>query len=244
MSQPRIFVDSELKAKQNFVLNAKASRHVLQALRLRINDPLLVFNNTGGEFLAVLTAIDKNNHAIITLGDIITRENESPLQIYLGQGISRGEKMDFTVQKAVELGVTTITPLFTDYCNVKLQGERLEKRLRHWQEVAVSAAEQSGRCRVPQILPAKNLDVWFHNVSGKGLCLLFDPKASNKISSIKENQNKVTILVGPEGGLSDQEIAFAQQSGFIAITLGPRILRTETAALAAISVLQAKWGDV
>ncbi|EKE01168.1 MAG: hypothetical protein ACD_21C00200G0001 [uncultured bacterium] len=200
----------------------------------------MVFNDSGGEFHSVIASIRKNL-AIVTIGNFIERHNESPLQIHLGQGISRGEKMDFTIQKAVELGVNSITPLFTEHCNIKLKDERLENRMRHWQEVAISAAGQSGRCYVPKILPARSLEDWLTTTSD--LCLVLDPEASGKIAAIKEQPRCATILVGPEGGLSDKELVLAKKNKFAPIRLGPRILRTETAALTMISVLQSKWGD-
>lgn len=240
MTLPRVFVTTKLASKQEIILDTNISNHLLQVLRLKVNDPLKVFNDTGGEFSAIITAINKH-HATVLIKEFVQCNRESPLQIHLGQGISRGEKMDFTVQKAVELGVNTITPLFTKYCNVKLNSERLENRLQHWQGVAISAAEQSGRCYVPKILPAQTLQDWFAKTTG--LCLILDPRATNKLSDIKEHPSSITILVGPEGGLSDTEIILAKQNNFLPIKFGPRILRTETAALAAISVLQAKWGD-
>lgn len=240
MNYPRIFVSSKLSPNQKITLDPSNSHRILQVLRLRTNDHLTIFNDTGGEFNSVLTAIDRHQ-AIVTIGEFIIRNNESPLPIHLGQGISRGEKMDFTIQKAVELGASTITPLFTKYCNVKLQDERLTKRLQHWQQVAISAAEQSGRCHVPQILPAQTVDSWCSSTTG--LCIILDPAAHKKLNSIKEQPSNVSILVGPEGGLSDEEIMFATKHDFLPITLGPRILRTETAALALISMLQTKWGD-
>jgi len=209
---------------------------------LSVNSPLIVFNNSGGEFQAKFVGIAKWRAEII-LGEFILVSRESPLAIYLGQGISRGEKMDFTIQKAVELGVQTITPLFTKYYNVKFEGKWLEKRMLHWQSVAVSAAEQSKRCCVPKILPATSLAAW-NLAKESDLYLVFDPDAPAKFSSIKQRPSRVTILIGPEGGLSREEIEQTKQQGFVPTTLGPRILRTETAALAAISILQARWGDV
>jgi 16S rRNA (uracil1498-N3)-methyltransferase len=261
MTFPRIFVPTKLNVKQKVALDAAASRHVLQVLRLQPQAQLTVFNATDGEFQAHIAAIAKRQ-AIVFLEKPIIRNDGSSLIIHLGQGISRGEKMDFTIQKTVELGITTIIPLFTTYCNVKLDDYRLEKKLLHWQGIAVNAAEQSGRCYVPKILPSQPLAKWLNmpdilkenELSGLTKCgtltpkswlrLVFDPNATNKLSSLKEKPDKVTILVGPEGGLSEEEIALAEQQHFLPITLGPRILRTETAALAAISILQAKWGDM
>ncbi|MBU0744714.1 MAG: 16S rRNA (uracil(1498)-N(3))-methyltransferase [Gammaproteobacteria bacterium] len=242
MSLPRIFVSSPLKSGQKISLEAAASCHVLQALRLQVGSPLIIFNSvSGGEFQATVTAIDKRR-ATVTLGDFIERHNESLLQIHLGQGVSRGEKMDFTIQKAVELGVNAISPLFTEYCNVHLEGERLKRRLDHWQNVAISATEQSGRCYVPQILFQSNLAKWFGS-QVLGLRLILDPRATTKFSDIKEEPSCVTILVGPEGGFSDKEVEDAKQNQFLPVSLGPRVLRTETAALAAISLIQSRWGD-
>lgn len=241
MLLPRLFIPLKLDINQEVTLNLPFSHRLLQVLRLKLHDRLLVFNNTGIEFTATLKSVNKNLATIVT-STSVARKNESPLQIHLGQGISRGEKMDFTIQKAVELGAHCITPLFTEYCNVKLKDERLEKRLHHWQSVAISAAEQSGRCYVPQVLPPQPLATWCS--SATGLPLLLDPRAQSNISSINKRPTNVTILIGPEGGLSAEEASLAQQHGFIPITLGPRILRTETAALTVISILQAKWGDL
>ena len=248
MAIPRIFVAAELESKRETILDISSSIRLLQVLRLKINDSLIVFGNSNieGEYTAVITAINKNR-AVIFIKDFVQCSRESPLQIHLCQGISRGEKMDFTVQKAVELGVNTITPLFTEYCNVKLEGERLVNRMRHWQEIAISAAEQSGRCCITKVLPAQTLKNGIAKATAtglcNGLCLVLDPCAVNKLSSIKECPSSITILVGPEGGLSDKEIAFVRQSQFLSIKLGPRILRTETAALVAISALQSQCGD-
>jgi len=268
MSLSRIFIDQKLLLKQHITLDSQASNYVVQVLRLGLNDSLLVFDgHSPGEFRACLTVINKRN-AVITIEEFIACNKESPLAINLLQGVSRGEKMDFTIQKTVELGVSTITPVFTQYCNVKLSGERLISKIEHWQAVAVSAAQQSGRCLVPKILPAQDLITCFdpgfsyihrcelvnsvshdeavqaERVVTNNLYLVLDPRAETRIAQIPQKPDCVTILVGPEGGLSDQEITLAKQNNFIPISLGPRILRTETAALTAISILQAKWGDL
>lgn len=238
---PRIFISAELKSKQEIILDINSSNHLLRVLRLKINDSLIIFNNSDVEFHANIISIDKNRAVVVFINEFVKCSRESPLQIHLGQGISRGEKMDFTVQKAVELGVNIITPLFTEHCNVKLKDERLENRIRHWQGVAISASEQSGRCFVANILLPQNLKDWLSKATG--LRLVLDPYSNTMLSDIKEKPECVTLLIGPEGGLSDREIALAAQKNFLPINLGPRILRTETAGLAAISVLQAKWGD-
>jgi len=242
MSLPRIFISSDLKEQQKIILDEAPSHHILQVLRLQTGSPLIVFNNSGGEFKSKIIGLYKRR-AEVVLEEFVVCNRESPLSIHLGQGISRGEKMDFTIQKGVELGVKLITPLFTKYCNVKLEGKRLEKRNLHWQNVAISAAEQSGRCLVPEIFPAKSLEEWIDD-NRSDLRIVFDPNAKDKLSDIKKNPASVSILVGPEGGLSKEEIAFAKRKDFLQITLGPRILRTETGALTAISILQSMWGDI
>ncbi|MDR1057505.1 MAG: 16S rRNA (uracil(1498)-N(3))-methyltransferase [Coxiellaceae bacterium] len=211
-------------------------------MRLRTNSPLVLFNGTGGEYQATLIDIVKH-HAVVSIDEFTVRYNESSLSIHLGQGISRGEKMDFTIKKAVELGVSTITPLFTEYYNIKLIGNRLKKRLTHWQNISISAAEQSGRCCVPKVLLCQGLTSWCNDRT-YGLQLVLDPSSTNKLGDIKDRPSYITVLVGPKGGLSNNEVTYVKQNHFLPISLGPRILRTETAAMVAISILQAKWGDL
>ncbi len=170
-------------------------------------------------------------------------ENESPLNIHLGQGISRGDRMDFTLQKSVELGVNTITPLFTERCGVKLSGERLAKKRDQWQKIVISACEQSGRCAVPKVTDPVSLSDWFSQETS-ALKLNLHPRAKHSIMTLPQENQRVRLLIGPEGGLSDEEISQANNAGFIDILLGPRVLRTETAALTAISALQCRFGDL
>ena len=244
MSLSRLFVDQELSLKQHVTLDSEASNYLIQVLRLSFNDSLVVFNGRNcGEFRAVVTTVNKRS-AVITIEEFIAGDKESPLTINLLQGVSRGEKMDFTIQKTVELGVNSITPVFTQYGNVKLAGERLASKIAHWQAVAVSAAQQSGRCLVPKVLPVQQFLDCFGTISTGSLSLVLDPKAKTRIAQLSECPSNVTILVGPEGGLSEQELVQARQHNFIPVGLGPRILRTETAALTAISILQARWGDL
>lgn len=158
------------------------------------------------------------------------------------QGISRGERMDYAIQKAVELGVKRIMPVITERCNVQLSGDRAEKRLNHWQGVVISACEQSGRSFLPELLPITSLDTALAEVNDD--CkLVLDPEAVQGFSSVKK-ASRITLLIGPEGGLSDTEVQRAMDGGFTGITLGPRILRTETASAAALAMVQARWGDL
>ncbi len=245
MRIPRIYLPIPLKENDTtIVLDAVSSNYVLNVLRLPIDSSLILFNGEDVEFASKLTAI-ANKNAIVKIEKFQSDNRESSIRIHLIQGISRGEKMDFTIQKAVELGVTSITPLFTEYCNVKLEGDRLQKRVEHWQRVAVSASEQCGRCKVPEILPAQKIDKLIA-LPKKGLHIVLDPKSSNKLSDCKKDDlaNEFTLIIGPEGGLSCLEIELLQKNNFLGLNLGPRILRTETAALVAISVLQCMYGDI
>ncbi len=164
------------------------------------------------------------------------------MHIHLGQAISRGERMDYTLQKSVELGVQIITPLFTERCGVDLQGERLEKRMQHWQQVIISACEQSGRCYIPELKAPCSLEKWLMELK-VDLAWIMDPRASTPLSAIQKSVGRVALLCGPEGGLSELELDQAKQHGLLGLLMGPRILRTETAALTALSLLQAQWGD-
>lgn len=237
----RLYINTPLQCGQTLALNADITHRILHVLRLKTGDQLILFNNTGGEFQTTIATIKKNNCSV-TIEKFIEKNLESPLHIHLGQVISRGEKMDYTIQKATELGVAAITPLFSEHCNVQLDEKRLTKRLEHWQATAIAACEQCGRCFIPKIFPAQKLSNWFgQNTSG--LRIMLDHRATNKLKNIAPKSPNVTLLIGPEGGLSNSEILLAQQNNFVAVQLGPRILRTETAALAAISALQVLMGD-
>ncbi len=170
-------------------------------------------------------------------------DRESPLHIHLGQVMSRGEKMEFTIQKSIELGVNLITPLFSERCGVKLDSERLNKKLQQWQKIAIAACEQCGRNRVPEIRPAMDLEAWCAE-QDEGLKLNLHPRASNSINTLPLPVERVRLLIGPEGGLSADEIAMTARYQFTDILLGPRVLRTETTALTAITALQVRFGDL
>ena len=242
MHIPRIYFPEELSIGKKIIFNAEISRHLSLVLRVKIDDSIIIFNGFGGEFKARIFSVIKQQ-VIAIIEKFVDKNTESPLEIHLLQGVSRGEKMDFTIQKAVELGVTSITPMFTEYCNVKLPAERLENKLRHWRAIAIHAAEQSGRCFVPKILNPISLRS-LTSISFSGLKLVLVPGAENRLSDIIEKISKITLLIGPEGGLSAIEVADILEQQFLPIKLGPRILRTETAGLVAISVLQSMWGDL
>ena len=239
----RIFQKIILQSDALIRLESEASHHLARVLRAEINDELTIFNGEGGEYAAVITAIDKKN-VTVKIKEYSAREAESALELYLLQGISRGEKMDYTIQKAVELGVTKILPLFTERSTVKLDAERREKRWQHWQSIAIGACEQSGRNRVPEILMPVSFSKGLASITADWR-LVLSPKAERKLNEIPIGKSqRVILLIGPEGGLSELELEEASRCGFLSLNLGPRILRTETAAVAAIAALQCCFGDL
>jgi len=239
----RIFQAVDLVSGSVIELDQSASHHLVTVLRAKVNDVVTLFNGRGGEYRGVIAKINKKQ-VVVQLNEFVDREAESPLELYLAQGISRGEKMDYTIQKAVELGVKKIIPLFTERCNVKLDEERRTKRHQHWQSIIISACEQSGRNRIPELLFPTSLENSLNAVQADWRFVL-SPMASSQLkeSSVKKDQ-RVILLIGPEGGLSDAEINLACQQGYLPLNLGPRILRTETAAVAAITALQCCFGDM
>ncbi|WDD97906.1 16S rRNA (uracil(1498)-N(3))-methyltransferase [Thalassomonas actiniarum] len=248
MRNPRIYQDQPLKVGEKVQLNADAFGHTIRVLRLNEGDMVTLFNGQREDdgnycqYQGELSNVSKKQ-AEVLLTDRQVVENESPLNIHLGQGISRGDRMDFTLQKSVELGVNTITPLFTERCGVKLSGERLAKKRDQWQKIVISACEQSGRCAVPKVADPISLSDWFSQETS-ALKLNLHPRAKHSVMTLPQENQRVRLLIGPEGGLSDEEISQANNAGFIDILLGPRILRTETAALTAISALQCRFGDL
>ncbi|MBK1640355.1 16S rRNA (uracil(1498)-N(3))-methyltransferase [Chromatium okenii] len=240
MRTPRIFVEMPLRVGDTVTLPAGATRHVTQVLRLTTDAPVLLFNGDGCDYSArLLTASRGMTQAV--LDAVTTLEPLVPLEIQLALGVSKGERMDYALQKAVELGVTRLIPLFTARSQVRLDGERLARRWEHWRGVVIGACEQSGRRRLPQLDPAVPLAQWLEQWTDGGY--LLDPLAAQALTAIPAPAASVTLLIGPEGGLSapEREQVFAR--GFQGVRLGPRILRTETAPLAALAVLQALWGD-
>lgn len=242
MRNPRIYQPTSFQVNDTIDLSEDAFGHTVRVLRLNNGDSITLFNGEHCEYQATLTNVTKKKAQAIIEAKI-EKQVESPLNIHLGQGISRGDRMDFTLQKSVELGVQTITPLFTERCGVKLNAERLAKKVEQWQKIVISACEQSGRCIVPIVNPPMHLDDWLAQESS-ALKLNLHPKAEHSIMTLPVENSRVRLLIGPEGGLSDDEIAQANKSEFIDVLLGPRVLRTETAALTAITALQCRFGDL
>ena len=244
MAPTRLFVDNNISAGMELQLRADQTRYVGRVLRLRVGDEVAVFNGQGGEFAATLQTIGKNT-ATLLVGEQFEVATESALKIHLVQGISRGERMDFVVQKATELGVKRITPVLTDYGVVKLDATRAAKRRDHWQGVASSACEQCGRTRPPLVDAAVDLNAWFGARTKKAdRDLILQPGATAALASLAAPATKVCLLIGPEGGFSSKEYEDANAAGFAAVSLGPRVMRTETAALTAIAIAQTLWGDL
>ena len=237
----RLHCDTPLSPGAEIVLSESAARHAVTVLRLQVGDTLNLFNGTGGEYHATLVAVSKRE-ARVRLTEFNAIERESPLAITLALGISAGERMDYSLQKATELGVTAIQPLATERSVVKLTGERADKRLQHWQNVVIAACEQCGRNRVPRVAPVQTLFAYLACV-GKGRRLLLSPDAAQPLKRVPPSA-AVVLLIGAEGGLAPAECQAAEAGGFEPVSLGPRILRTETAPVAALAVLQALWGDL
>lgn len=237
---PRFYDPQHLSPGTDICLGDSASQHV-RVLRLREGDALRLFNGDGLEYSAHLLEVSKRT-VRAQVADATPTGSESGLILHLGQAISRGERMDYAVQKATELGCSRITPLFTERCEVRLNSERQDKRLRHWQQVAISACEQSQRNALPELQPPQTLEQWLSDCDAE-LKLVLHPHSAVPLASL-DKPASVALLIGPEGGLSDAEVELAQQQGFQPLTLGPRILRTETAPVAACAILQYLWGDM
>ncbi len=243
MRIPRIHVTQPLQAGIEIELPLQAGEHLARVLRLERGHPLRLFNGDGQEYVGELASLAKRSVIARVLEATDAPDRESPLRITLGQGIARGEKMDWILQKATELGVARIVPLVTLRTEVKLDAERAERRMAHWQAVIASACEQCGRNTLPQLAEPQKLGDWAAALDeAAGVRLALDPQGDQRPRDMQVGAT-ATLVVGPEGGLSDQDLATLRQAGFLGLRLGPRILRTETAGLAALAALQAIHGD-
>ncbi|GFM83028.1 ribosomal RNA small subunit methyltransferase E [Pseudomonas cichorii] len=238
MRLSRFFIDATLSLGEHELPEAQA-HYISRVLRMVEGDALQLFDGSGTEFLGTLVEVGKKR-VRVQLNESLAGQIESPLRIHLGQGLSRGERMDWAIQKATELGVTEITPIVSERCEVRLKDERAEKRQAHWQQIAISACEQCGRSVVPVIHPPMPLADWLKRTEAD-LKLVLHPVAEALTSH--EKPTTLAFLIGPEGGLNDAEVEQAREAGFHAARLGPRVLRTETAPVVALSVAQQLWGD-
>lgn len=241
MRVPRIYSPQSLSPHQEIDLDENASRHVGKVLRMQIGRELILFNGEGGEYRAEITEVSKKNVSV-KVGDFTSENRQSPLSIHLGIGISRGERFEYVLQKATELGVTEITPLFTERTEVKLSGPRLEKKFNHWRQILISACEQCQRNQLPQLNAPQILNPWLEGRNEQS-CFVLHHRSEMSLSESSPPAS-VALVVGPEGGLSEVEIENSLKHRFQALTLGPRVFRTETAPVAAISILQYLWGDL
>ncbi|HGT4385552.1 16S rRNA (uracil(1498)-N(3))-methyltransferase [Neisseria meningitidis] len=238
---PRFHLPENLSVGQTVALPDNIVRH-LNVLRVRPNENITLFDGKGKAHAARLTVLEKRRAEAEILHEDTT-DNESPLNITLIQSISSGDRMDFTLQKSVELGVTAIQPVISERCIVRLDGERAAKRLARWQEIVISACEQSGRNTVPPVLPIIGYREALDKMPSESTKLIMSINRARKLGDIHHPSGAIVFMVGPEGGWTEQEEQQAFDAGFQAVTLGKRILRTETAALAALAAMQTLWGD-
>lgn len=245
MRIPRIYVPETLRPGREVELPVQAGEHLARVLRLDRGHPLRLFDGSGDEYEAELASLAKRSVTARVLESAEAEDRESPLRITLAQGIARGEKMDWILQKATELGVARVVPIVTERTEVKLDEERAERRLLHWNQVIAAACEQSGRTRLPQLDPPQRLDRWLGTLADTtGLRVALVPGGELTVRALPPVTNGVIVCVGPEGGLSEHDLALLAQGGFATLHLGPRILRTETAGIAALAALQALHGDL
>jgi len=242
MHIPRLYTPQVFIRGEELAITGQTAHHVAHVLRIRSGAIIQVFDGTGCEHRAIVKKI-KRSEIILEIAEAIAVRPESSLDIALLQGIARNDRMDYILQKAVELGVNTILPLWTQRSQMHLKGSRLEKRFNHWQGVVISACEQCGRAALPQLAAAMDYSEWMGTPENSGLRLLLQPDSETGLGTLKKPDEKIHVLIGPEGGLNADEVLLAKAAGFTGVCLGQRILRTETAALAALAGLQTLWGD-
>lgn len=241
MRVPRIYQPQPLQPGTSIALTATAVQHLLKALRLQSGDAVILFNGDGSDYHGQLQAGGKK-HASVRVDSVHPVNAESPVAVHIGLGMSLGDRMEYAIQKATETGVTELTPLETTRSELRLRGERAEKKQQRWQQVAISAAEQCGRAVVPVVHPVQTLPQWLASVPQDTLRLVLHHESARALGEF-DKPAEVWALVGPEGGLDAQDIDQAVVSGFVPCVLGPRILRTETAPVVLLSALQTLWGD-
>ncbi len=243
MPNPRFFCN-EYKLAPGAIINLPkdAAIHASRALRMQVGDEAKLFNGDGNDYLCEILSI-KKSEVIVKIKLTESVNNEAPHRITLAQAISSGDRMDFTIQKAVEMGITHIQPIASQRSLVKLTGDRAQKRVEHWQNVVISACEQSGRAFVPSVASPISLANWLGTDLTADTRLILSPSATQTIQSLPTPTDEICLLVGAEGGLTEDEIDLAISQHFTPIRLGPRVLRTETAALAALATIQTIWGD-
>jgi len=244
MRQIRFYLPLSLSVQQHYAMPEDVARHMSRVLRLEENDKVILFNGDGYEYTANLSEVSKRDVRVLIESKIAVNR-ESHLKVHLIQALSKGDKMETTIQKVVELGVDCITPVKTERSNIHLSAERLEKKMSHWQAVIHSSCEQTGRNALPKLNSLTTIfSILDDQRKNSGLKLILSPNATIGLSDIANPVDNVTYLIGPEGGLSDAEIRLATECGFVDINVGPRILRTETAGPVLLSMIQMRWGDM
>ncbi|MFT5712477.1 MAG: 16S rRNA (uracil1498-N3)-methyltransferase [Glaciecola sp.] len=238
----RFYTPSTLQVDDEIELDGQLSHYINNVLRLKQADPIVLFNGDGNEYSAEVLSITKKQ-VVVIINSQLSMSSESPLHIHLAQGVSKGDRMDFALQKSVELGVSEITPVITERCAVKLSVDRWQKKHEQWQKIIISACEQSGRNILPTLNQPITLNKWLGQSTEQKKVML-TPGSTKYMSSLTKPARGFRLLIGPEGGLSEQEVYTCEQTGFESVNLGPRILRTETAALASISIMQSLFGDL
>ncbi len=242
MRVPRLYVPVPMRVGEVIELPPEQSHHLLRVLRLRISEPLAFFSGSALEYGGRIVAIG-NARVSVAIEAEQAAQRESPLAITLAQALARAERMDFTIQKSVELGVRRLVPLLTERTGVRFKDERESRRMEHWSRIIIGACEQSGRVRLPELQEPTPFAQWIAQpLSGSKLVL--DPRAAQSLASSGQPQSEFVLLIGSEGGLSERERDQARAAGFVGVHLGPRVLRTETAALVALSILQSRFGDL
>ena len=241
MRVSRLYVAMPLILFDTIELDEDSAHYLRSVLRIKKEQLITLFNGQGGEYQGRTIEVSRKR-VLIEIQSFNDRSVESNLHVVFGLGVSRGDRMDFAVQKSVELGVVQITPLQTERCVVQMKGEKGQNKVRHWQKIAQHATEQSGRTIRPKVHDVENIETWVNQQVG--LKVFLDPFATQTLPQLHPEDNQVTLLTGPEGGFSEQEREVAKQAGFTPVRLGKRILRTETAALAALTAVQILWGDL
>lgn len=242
MRIPRLYTPQVYTPGEDLTVTGQTAHHVANVLRIRSGASVSVFDGKGCEHRAIVKSV-KRSEITLEIAEALAVQQESSLDITLLQGIARNDRMDLILQKAVELGVNSIQPLWTQRSQTHLKGSRLDKRCDHWQGVIISACEQCGRAILPQLGTVMNYSDWMAAKNSRGLRFLLQPHSKTGLGALQPPNGKIYVLAGPEGGLNTDEQMLAQSAGFLGICLGPRILRTETAALAALAGMQTLWGD-
>ncbi len=236
----RLYTPDQLNTGLQLELQQDNAHYARAVLRLKKDQTLILFNGQGGEFICTVQEVSRKR-VVVNVMEARDRSVESPLHVTLGLGISRGDRMDWAVQKAVELGVNNITPLITERCVIKFKADKKQQRQQHWKHIVQHATEQSGRTVLPDLNEIADIQGWIQKQND--LKVFLDPHAEKSLADVKPDNKRVTLLSGPEGGFSIKERELAIDAGFMPIRLGSRILRTETASLAALSAVQMLWGD-